>query len=399
MANVGRLTQQTYIMMARQRRITKLSDKRPERVRIELQPNWDVYQLQPDRKNPDYKLLMAGSESALALQLSQLGWMEKMIDHLLNASDLKFDDWFDAWAAGYPELRYRSNPKLPNLSTNYPARNLRNSDGDTIPRWRGDASSRPAYIEWHPSDRKTSKEVGLHRTIEYFPDRSENKSVVLTGNDKELIRQILQIHYEGSGSSEKSDSTVSTGISYRGAPKVVLYFLERIEDVEKGYRQLEARVGFRLVGKTENPNGVGDLLTKANIRSLAQRIFQHFLQPQQFRFRKGRESVSYRDKSSGLESFVFATSTAEGVNLYQRICEVMEIEFDNSKVFTSTNQNPAQAFPITSPEVTILGNKIKPPRRRPVGYVYFREAKLFLEMLNEPILLCDYNGHLYRNPD
>lgn len=71
MVEVGRLTQQTYIMMARQRRITKLSDKRPERVRIELQPNWNVYQLQPDRKNPDYKLLMTGSESALALQLDR----------------------------------------------------------------------------------------------------------------------------------------------------------------------------------------------------------------------------------------------------------------------------------------------------------------------------------------
>jgi len=399
MADVGRLTQQTYIMMARQRRITKLSDKRPERVRIELQPNWNVYQLQPDRKNPDYKLLMAGSESALALQLSQLGWMEKMIDHLLNASDLKFEDWFDVWAAGYPELRYRVNPKLPNLRTNYPSSNVKDSNGETISRWRNEVGSRPAYIEWKPSARKTAKDLGLHRTIEYFPDRSQNKSVVLTGNDKELIRQILQIHYEGGGSSEGMDSTVSTGISYRGAPKVVLYFLERIEDVEKGYRQLEARVGFRLVGKTENPNGTGDLLTKANIRNLAQRIVQNFLQPEQFRLHKGRESVSYRDKRQGLESFVFATSASEGINLYQRICRVMEIEFDNSKVFTSSNQNPTQAFPITPPEVTILGNKIKPPRRRPVGHVYFREAKLFLEMLNEPILLCDYNGHIYRNPD
>ncbi|MET0100086.1 MAG: hypothetical protein ABWU11_25850, partial [Arthrospira platensis] len=66
---------------------------------------------------------------------------------------------------GYPELRYRVNPKLPNLRTNYPSSNVKDSNGETISRWRNEVGSRPAYIEWKPSARKTAKDLGLHRTI------------------------------------------------------------------------------------------------------------------------------------------------------------------------------------------------------------------------------------------
>lgn len=389
----GEWAAQIYEQILRDRGVTKIEGDAPSSDRLDEQPNFDVYSLQLNKSQKDYKLLMAGSPSMIALQMSMARWMDVMMKRF-SGDFVKFEDWFEQWSVGFSFAINRTGTT--GLTTNYPLRTV----GD-VPGWREDITKRPGYLEWKNPSKKTNIN---YRVIEYFPDKSnEDKSYVFTGNDREIINHIVQLEYEGMGGasvdSGEQTPAYSSQISFSGAPTVLLYFRESEADVEEGYAAIRAEIRFHLMDKSDDPDSTLPTLTNANVRQLAQRIQAQFVFPQPYRIHKGKETVSVKDKENGLESYVHCYNKSDGIEFYTKLYAAMGKTMDLKKTFHKTTEDSINAYPTVPPSVNVLGKITKRPRKRPVGYCEFRHAQLFLKLLDKPVLLCDNKGFLFSSVD
>lgn len=169
----------------------------------------------------------------------------------------------------------------------------------------------------------------------------------------------------------------------RFAPQVTLLFREDLDDVEQGYRPIEAEISFRL--KNETPQ----TLTQAECLSLANRIRTEFATGGGYRFRKGRTKLAYRDRENGYQFSVFAFSEAEGRQVINKVLDLQNDSLDGSKLTISELGSPP---PIVPPIDFILGESQRLPRIRPVGTVRFQRAELHVWGIQKPVILVDRTG-------
>lgn len=366
------------------------------RVGLEDQPNFKVYEFSPNRKlDGNNRYLLAGPEWSIMQQSSML-----KAEHDLLADRIgfgyTFEDWFQDWSEGFRWGINRTGTT--GMRTNYPIRS--NTEGDdTVPGWREDRETRPAYLEWRNPNPNLNK--GYH-VIEYWRNRSVDKSIVLVGSYAQIAQQILQIEYEGGGTAggESEDKPLGGFLGeYSGTPLVSLYFNEKEEDVEEGYARIQGKVRFRLVGKSADPDSLLPKLTGADVKQLALRIQQAFLVPEPFSYRRGKEQSKVVDPNRGLLSWQYVYSETEGWNLYSRVYQAMGMTPNDTKFRHSFCRNPSEAFPTVPPTVNVIGSNVKKARQRPVGTVHFTSAKLFLTELARPVVLCDNKGALFQSLD
>jgi len=79
--------------------------------------------------------------------------------------------------------------------------------------------------------------------------------------------------------------------------------------------------------------------------------------------------------------------------------QLQDLQIDLKKIFHKVTIDEMGAYPTTEPDITVLGKTVRPARIRPVGYVVFSEAKLFLSRLDTAIKLVDADGMIYNEPD
>ncbi|HEY9863676.1 MAG TPA: hypothetical protein V6D21_05800, partial [Candidatus Obscuribacterales bacterium] len=224
--------------------------------------------------------------------------------------------------------------------------------------------------------------------IKFWKNRSkEQEFSYLTGTLTEIRQHCIDAMRVIS-----TDSKGSVGfggfVSNKGKPKVVLYFIENMGDVEEGYQQIEARLSFRLnnlIEKWDTPNMTN--LTLTDIEQLALRIKTEFNTPTPYKIRKGKITVSYRDKTNGLESYSYFYNKEDGIDFYKKMCNVAQIPFQAKFCKVTETQDEMAAYPTVPPTVKVLGEDVRAERIRPVGDVYFFNSLLFLSSLVKPIPL------------
>lgn len=359
-------------------------------------PNFKVFEFTPNEVLDELtRYQIAGPDWAIQLQSSMIKAMHDIFANRLGF--IRFEDWFEAWAEGFPAYKLRDAGAL---QSNFPAVAKTENGNETEP-WRKDIESRPAYIEWKlPGQEKEKNSKNHFKIIEYFPDKSNKaESYIFTGSDMMLIQQIINWHNQKSGGVGGEDTSTSPTVRLTGKPEILLYFKENPEDVEPGWEPLKAEIKFRLINYTDDPiiaqgNPNLKLIDNTNLKFYANKIKELFLTNPPFSFNKGKMSVSVRDRENGLECWTFCKEKNDGIALYTKIYQLLDKQIDLKKIYFSENATPAQAFPTMPEEITILGAKKRRPRKRPIGKVSFYYADMRLANLSQPIRLCDAKGWL-----
>ncbi|MDJ0554826.1 MAG: hypothetical protein QNJ68_10355 [Microcoleaceae cyanobacterium MO_207.B10] len=237
-----------------------------------------------------------------------------------------------------------------------------------------------------------------YQKIRFWRDREvETDSKILKGTYFELRQQLLNemktVSVAGGGFSPSYSS-----ISFKGMPTVLFNFLEKAEDVEPGYTKIQSRVTIRLAGKTDDTETYPHLekLTNSEVVNLANRIKQNFLLPEPYKIHRGKETVSCKDKPAGIDGYIFTFNQSDGRELFTKLYELIEKPVNLKRIFYGANAAPSEAYPTVPEETEVLGTNVQRQRRRPVGYVHFTSAQLFLSLVRKPIMLCDNKGNTYK---
>lgn len=368
---------------------------------LEDLPNFQVYEFSPNSKldaipgksiKQGRRYLIAGRDWSIMMQSSIIKALHDVLGDRLGFG-FTFDEWWKHWEKNFPTLSRVAGSALnigtKGLTSNYPydARGSRESTVDEA------LEGRPGYLEWVDPRLKTKPKF---RVIEYFPSRN-NKAVshVLCGSDVQIIQQIIQIHFQLSsiGGDISNDEKFINNVSFKGLPKVDIWFLESRETRDPNYKPLRGRLGFRLF-KTERYDKLETLerLTISEIRQIAVRIFDNFAKPIPHRWHRGKESFSYRDKPNGIETWGYCYAESDARELITKLLAVRGLPVNWGKFRHTTTGDPVNEFPINPPNKNVLGEIRQGDRIRPSGFVYFHSATISLQSLRNPISLCDYNG-------
>lgn len=186
--------------------------------------------------------------------------------------------------------------------------------------------------------------------------------------------------------AQHSDRDLNYRVLRRTRPMIMLYFLEDLEDVAKGYDPVAGEISFRLMDETTVS------MTESNARTIANKIRTEFGANGGFVWKKGKELFSYTDWDKGYQLQLLARNENEARQVVGKVLDIQnhtpEWEFFNK----IENANPSEAFPTIPPSETILGKRRRLPRRRPIADVRFQYASLRLAGLPKPTYLFDRTG-------
>ncbi len=355
------------------------------RVGIEDQPNFKVYEFSPNRRlDGNNRYLLAGPEWQIMLQSSILKAGHDILGDRLGFN-FTFENWFEDWRTGFKYGINRTGNKA-GIVTNYPIQTTTDKPG-----WREETETRPNYLEWKNPNPKLNKN---YRIIEYFP-QGEGESAVFTGSDMMIVQQIINWEWQksGGGSSDVMDS--GGYVRRRGQPQVVLWFLENMADVEPGYDQVEGRISFRIMDKTDDPERNLPKLTTADMTQWGNKIKELFLPGNTpYIWKKGKEMVVYHHWAEGYQLQLNCRNKTDGIELIQKLVQIQNHTYTPKYLKHSVSEAPTDAYPTIPPEITVAGRKTRAPRRRPIADVTFRYAKLYTYYWKKPIILVDTKGNV-----
>lgn len=164
------------------------------------------------------------------------------------------------------------------------------------------------------------------------------------------------------------------------APQVKLYFHEDLDEVEAGYRPIEAEITYRVMGETS------ESLTEAKARAIATRIRSEFCAGGGYRWHKGRVKAIYKHPERGYHLQLNAYSVAEAKQVISKVLDLNSHTPDWDRLIHSEYDNSP---PIVPPTKLVYGKSRRMPRKRPVGYVRFRWAELHIHGLQRAVNLVD----------
>ncbi|HEY9863693.1 MAG TPA: hypothetical protein V6D21_05890 [Candidatus Obscuribacterales bacterium] len=366
------------------RKVTKARDPKQRVWSYDESPNYRVFETTPSNKlDRDKTYLISGTESQILLQGSLIKALHEILGQRLGYT-IDFKTWFTDF-----QYEFKKNP-LTGQNRGYV-----NESEEDIKYWGVSKDERPRF-EWVlPKEDATELELQSFHELGYYVikfwknRKNKDEFIYITGTLTEIRQHCIDAMRVIS-----TDSKGSVGfggfVSNKGKPKVVLYFIEKMEDVEEGYQQIEARLSFRLNNLTEKwdtPNMTN--LTLNDIEQLALRINTEFNTPTPYKIRKGKITVSYRDKANGLESYSYFYNKQDGIDFYKKMCTVAQVPFEAKFCKVTESQDEMGAYPTVPPTVKVLGEDVRAERVRPIGDVYFNYAVLSLNSLSKPIPICD----------
>lgn len=160
----------------------------------------------------------------------------------------------------------------------------------------------------------------------------------------------------------------------RFLPQVLLYFSEDKEDPD--YTPIDAQITFRIMGD----------VSQATVDQLARKIFQIFTNSGKgplYKWKKGQKKLTYRDNQNGCNFQVNCFDFTEGIQVIKDVLSIRNITFEPLNLTKSQLEG---SYPTIPEETTVLGKRVKKPRR-------YRSSPLPLELhihgLPQPITLVD----------
>ena len=132
-------------------------------------------------------------------------------------------------------------------------------------------------------------------------------------------------------------------------------------------------------------------ITKANMTEIANEIKTSFLSSGRgITYTCGNKSASYTDPDNGFPkgNYILVNSKPDGVEIYQKICNVIDVPFQSARVLLNDPDKPSTTT-ATAGKITILGKQVQNRRYRPVAVLRFRSAYISLGNLVPPVFLLD----------
>ena len=379
------------------KKVTKRKDPKNRSWEFEKTPNYRTWEVMPSQKLDKGKsYLISGTDASVMQQASLIKALHEILGNRLGFT-IDFDNWFEDFS-----YEFKFDPIKGEFREGSEAKN--EDQISKLKFWGVGKKERPKFKWITPakdeSDEKKLKDFHKlgYSVIQFWKNRSkEAEFIYMAGTLTELRQNCLDAMR-----TVNVDSKGSVGfggfVSNKGKPKVVLYFIEPLTDVEVGYQQIEARLSFRLSDLSERwdtPNL--ENLTLVDIEQLAIRIKTEFNTPIPYKIRKGKITVSYRDKANGLESYSYFYNKQDGIDFYKKMCTVAQKEFNLKFCKVTECQDEQAAYPIIPPEEKVLGETVRSERIRPMGDVYFAYAILSLASLNKQITLIGSSGDMFNS--
>lgn len=169
-------------------------------------------------------------------------------------------------------------------------------------------------------------------------------------------------------------------------PQIILVFQEDFGDVEPSFQPVSGRISFRLMGHES------DTITPTIAQTFANRIRTNFQNGGGYVWRKGRTMHAYTDWDKGYQLQILARSSANAIDLINRVLDVQNDTINMAKLNVSENQGESAAFPVIPPTDFIYGESRRMPRRRPLADVRFQYATLHIDSMANAIPLVDRTG-------
>jgi hypothetical protein len=166
-------------------------------------------------------------------------------------------------------------------------------------------------------------------------------------------------------------------------PQIHLYFEEKYQEADIGYKPLRSQVSLRLIGETT------ETLTSGEVLIIANKIKTLFAGATPFFWKRGKELYSYIDQSKGYYFQILCFNETEAKKVIEQVLDIRSHTPTWKLLNTKTNSEPTTSYPTIPVTKTILGKPYKQPRRRPVGNVYFRYAALHIHGKPNPVVLVD----------
>jgi hypothetical protein len=172
----------------------------------------------------------------------------------------------------------------------------------------------------------------------------------------------------------------------RFKPQIMLFFQEKLSDIEPGYSPLRGEITFRLM------NEESETITRAEVERLANKIKSLFAGSTPFVWRRGKEMFPYNDWSKGYRLQLRCRNETEAKRIIEQVLDIQGHTPQWKYLGINTNAEPVQAYPTVPGYTTILGERVRLPRKRPIGEVIFQYAVLHLHGKANPICLVDRSG-------
>lgn len=191
-------------------------------------------------------------------------------------------------------------------------------------------------------------------------------------------RKNLFVYY---GSKENIEPPVE------GHPKVVFYFSQDSASVppEQNYKT-DAEYSVRLMDLENTSTNLHSKLVE-----IANEIKIQFINAKQgIILTKGNLSVIYKDPKHGFSNGrkILTNTEADAIDIYKRICNVIDAPFDEQKITVSNPKKPSTIGSVTETQV-IMGKTRKKRAYRRVINVRFRYAYVLIPGEPNPVFLID----------
>lgn len=144
---------------------------------------------------------------------------------------------------------------------------------------------------------------------------------------------------------------------------------------------LSAQVSFRVMDE--------ESWSSSEVNSLANRIKSDWATPP-FSFYKGTTMYTYKDLKNGWNFQILADSETEAKSVIEKCFDTQNAGVPDWGEYLKTHTTEKNY--VTAEYITVMGEQIRKPRRRPKGRVYFAWAELLIPGLPEPLTLCDVTG-------
>lgn len=349
---------------------------------------FDNYVFQPNKSLPEEKLLLTGNNLTIPLQVS-------LLEALIYLQDIDLEQWVEQWNSRYTLF---SPPDISNHK-------VEPEKIESIPKIK--------IVPWRQKNLKPDAK-GMIDTIspqdfhivEVWPDKKDEKtSFLLSGKKRDIINQIMLItNIKGGDGLAEFDEGLN--FARKGQPTIVLIFTENGEDVEDGFQPVSARISFRLMKFTDNPERADptlnanplELIKDADLNRWGTRIAQ-YLYPGNtpYKYRKGKEKFCYHDWANGFSSWYPVRDRKDGVDLVKALLNIMELTYKPEYAKHTTSEDPTTTYPVLPKKVTpnfgqFKGQEIYLPRRYPIADVHFRTAYLLMPTFRNKKIILFSNG-------
>lgn len=191
-------------------------------------------------------------------------------------------------------------------------------------------------------------------------------------------RKNLALYY---GSRENMEPPVE------GHPKILFYFSQDSQSVPdiQDYKA-DAEYSVRLMTLENTSVNLHEKLVE-----IANEIKTQFvINKQGIIHAKGNLCISYKDTKHGFPngSKILSNNEANGISLYQKICNVIDVPFDELKINVGNPKKPSTSGAVTETQI-IMGKTRKKRAYRRVMNIRFRYAYCLIPGEPQPVFLID----------